>query len=434
MRAHIGLVVLLAGCHANAGHPSVDAAPAVAVAASASSSPQVDAGLPPRCSLVPGTPSVSFGEGAELGEAVAVPGGFVLGALRVRDGGRAASVLRVADGPPTSVDLGLVPRDAPAPQPIVRGTDVFALAYVSASGPHVKGAPRPPRALSVFHVGATAERVAQLPSETDASGAFDIIAATRVDGPVGALVAWDDEAGTPPHGVVRVAALSADLRTARSPETIPVASVTPAEVVDAGDPRLTARDGGYWLTYVARRPEHTPSALPLPAGEIETPSEEATFGWIEAVMLDDAGAPKGAAHRLTPGTGHVASYAAWSHDGVVEVVAKDEGFAALGGSLERITWRGEGEPEVHPLVKGGVEEELPPVIVPDTGASAWLSFLSVSGATELVPLAPTAATTPVATREPLLVGARILGVSKGRVALAAATGTRWSLEWSTCTR
>jgi hypothetical protein len=310
---------------------------------------------------------------------------------------------------------------------------------------------RTPRSLSVFHVGSAVERLTVLPSETDRSMAYDVVAAPAANAPVGAMIAWDDEVGTPPHGIVRLASLTPDLHAVRATSIVQVGPSAAAgkgadgkgpdgkaETIDAGDPRLVALDGGYWLTYIARRPENARSTLPLPAGEIETPSEEATHGWIEVVALDAEGTPKGPGRRLSAVTGHVASYAVWSHDAALEVIAMDDGEASLGGSLERIVWKGDGEPERHALVRAGVEEELPPIVVPDVGALAWLSFLDVNGDTELLPLAPLAPGTPAAparpTREPLLAGARILGAADpGRLVLAVATGAGWSRESATCT-
>jgi hypothetical protein len=434
---------LVAACHGN-----TDAAPPEVRdtrAPVASADLHVDAGTPPRCTAVASPPPIGFGQGAELGEAVALKDGFAIGTLRTESGKRTAAVVRLGSGPPVVTDLGVAPRDALAPQPIVRSDEVYAVAYVEAKPAHAGSAVSPRGAsLVVFHVGSSAERLAEVLADSDASAAYDVVAATAPGAPVGAVVAWDDSdgrsraSGNPKlasHPIVRVAALSPDLHAVRAVQVVHAAADAGTDGVDAGDPRVVSREGGYWLTYVAHRPERPSSHLPLPAGEIETPSEEATYGWVEAVMLDAEGALKGTPRRLTPLTGHVVSYAVWSHEATLEVVAKDEGPGVLGGSLSRVVWSGEGEPVSHMLVRAGVEEEFPPVIVPDTGATAWLSFLDVSGETELLPLGPSSAAKPQASgHEPLLTGARLLGASAGRVALAASAGAAWSLEWATCSR
>ena len=430
------LLSVLVACHGTSDASAPDALPAPVASAAADAA--LDAAPPPRCTLVPhGAPS-TFGAGDELGEAVALPDGFAIGLLAARDGGRGAAIIRLGAGSPVTTDLGLAPRDAPAPQPVIRAGELYAVAYSLTSPARVasRAVAHAPRALSVFHVGATAERLVAFPGETDPSAAYDVVAASAKDAPIGALIAWDDEVGTPARGIVRLASLAPDLHAVHAASIVQVAAPAHGETepVDAGDPRLVARDGGYWLTYVARRAENAKSPLPLPAGEIETPSEEATYGWIEAVALDAEGTAKGTPHRISASTGHVVSYAIWSHDAVLEVVAKDEAKIALGGSLERIVWKGDGEPERHALVHGGVEEELPPVVVPDVGGRAWLSFLDVKGDTELLPL-PALASSAAAvhpTQEPLLSGGRILSAASGRLALAIAQGPAWSLEAATC--
>jgi hypothetical protein len=439
---YAAVLVLVAACH---GNPDVTPSEAAQTAAPvASAEMHADAGTLPRCTVVPGPAPVPFGEGAELGEAVALKAGFAVGMLRTESGKRTAAVVRLGSAAPVVTDLGIAPRDALAPQPIVRGNEVYAVAYVETKAGHA-GSPVAPHGatLAVVHVGASAERLAELPAQSDASAAYDVVAATAADSPVGALVAWDESDGRSrasgflrftSHQIVRVAALSPDLRSVRGVQLVHAAPDAGSDAVDSGDPRVTLRDGGYWLTYIAHRPEHPQQHLPLPAGEIETPSEEATFGWVEALVLDADGSPKGAPRRLTPLTGHVVSYAAWSHDATLEVIAKDEGAGALGGSLARIVWRGEGEPTSHVLVHAGVEEELPPLIVPDVDGSAWLSFLDVTGDTELLPLGPPAAKPFLPTHEPLLAGARLLGAEGDRMVLAASAGAAWSLEWATCTR
>lgn len=404
-----------------------------------------DAGLAARCSLATnGAPGdVQFGDAAELGEAVPLVAGFAVGMLRAQDGGRVASVIRIGGAvvaPP--VDLGPSRGDAPPPQPLVRGGELYAVGYVgdAAVRSASAGGHRPGRALRVFHLGGAVELLASLAPESDASSAYDVIAATASGSPVGALVAWDDALAPAGGGAVQLATLSADLRAVRSVRAFGSAAEGAS---GAGDPRVVLRPSGYWLTWVSRRPERRAPPLPLPAGEIETPSEEAAFGWVEAVPLDAEGAPAGPARRLTSATGHVASYAVYSREGALVVVAEDDGPASSrgGGSLERVVWRGDGAPESTSLVHAGVEEETPPLIILAAGGDAWLSFLDLAGDTEIAPLPPAGASRPagpaprlLASREPLFSRARILGPLGDRLAFATADGPRWTLRWATCLR
>ena len=416
---------------------------AVAVADAAA-----DAGPAPHCTLIatgaparapaPAPESLDLGVGEELGGAIRTPKGFAVGMLRAVDGGRLASVARLGPSSVASLDLGVSFRDAPAPQPLVRGEDLFAVAYVKPGSPPGTAGTIDKigahRMLAVYRLGDTAERLLELPTETDSSFSYDAIAAMEAASPVGAVVAWDADAGTPPHALVQLATLAPDLRSVRGVRSVRRVGEG-ADAGDAGDPRLALRTGGYWLTWIARRPEHPLAALPLPAGEVETVSEEATYGWIEAVALDAQGAPSGEPRRLTSTTGHVGKYAVHSDQGALLVVAEDDGAAAgrAGGALEQVIWRGRPDEalDVVHLVRSGVEEDTPPSLVAGASGDLWLSYLHVSGETFLGAL-PQQRGLP--TPEPLLGHGRFLGELDGRLGLATVDGARWTLRWASCSR
>jgi hypothetical protein len=437
------IAVAGSSCREGGDHARPDAvAPRAVTASSPPPDAGTDAGPAPRCTPTTDVArDLSWGEAAELGEVVFGGDSFVFGAVRSGDAGRVASVLRVGEHGSVAVDLGPAPADAVAPQPVVRGDDVFAVTYLKRRAAPSSGPAR--RALSVQRVAAAAERILELPPEGDMSSAYDVVAAPS-GGAVGAVVAWDDDSGTPAHGVVQVAALNPDLRAVKALRVVRPSTEPGAEATDAGDPRLASRApaaSGYWLSFIARRPEHVVQALPLPAGEIETPSQEAMYGWVEAVALDAEGAPLGAPRRLTSSTGHVASYAVAAEGGALIVVAEDEGPSGHGGgSLDQVVLRGDATPELRHLVRSGVEEETPPSLVRGLSDDLWLTFLDVQGDTELMPaaLAPPATSPPTPTHEPLLQGGRLLGASDSRrMALAVAPvtpSTTWTLRWATCTR
>jgi hypothetical protein len=179
----------------------------------------------------------------------------------------------------------------------------------------------------------------------------------------------------------------------------------------------------------------------VPAGEVETPSEDATYGWVEAVALDVQGAAVGSPRRLTSATGHVGTYAITSRERELVVVAEDEGTTSGrgGGSLERIVWRGEGAPESSVIVQAGVEEETPPSIVSNGTGLSWLTFLDTHGDVELASLeghgsgaSSSAASRPVPTHEPLFEHGRLLVAKGDRVAFATTDSTGWSVRWAAC--
>ena len=445
MRRGAVVAALLVACHDRDATRSDTAATESASLPSSTPapSPPSDAAPPPRCQLVTkGVPAdLAFGTGAELGEAVPFAGGFAVGALRSADGGREASVLRVGGTtPPSQTDLGSSWGDAPPPQPFVHGEGLFVVAYVRTAGRRLPPSPageRSTRMLSVRRVGAS-EAPIELPPESDGSAGYDVAPGT---GSVGAVVVWDDlsRAGSaPPVSLIELATLSSDASALRGVRTL-LATSDDGVPTGASDPRVVARSNGYWLTWVARRPERPVAPLPLPAGEIETPSEDPTFGWVEAISLDADGAPVGVARPLTPKTGHVGNYSVALHDGALLVVAEDEGATVRrgGGSLEQVVWRGEGGPELAHLVRGGVEEGTPPRVLEGDQGQLRLSYVDVQGDGALLPLTfGASAVRPSSTVEPLLGRGRVLGATPGHAgawALAMQEANVWSLRWASCT-
>ena len=181
-----GMVMAASACHERAQSVATDATPGVVNQAPPATDAQRDAGRKSRCSLATDRAAINLqlGDGAVLGEAVPFAGGLAVGILRSHEGGRLASVVRLDANAAAPVDLGPSWGDAPPPQPVVRAGELYAVTYVRpdarpspsrATGTHPTG-----RALSVHHVGVTIERLVQLPSETDTSSAYDVIAATTL--------------------------------------------------------------------------------------------------------------------------------------------------------------------------------------------------------------------------------------------------------------
>ena len=433
-RACVSLSLLVSvSCHDVLGVRRSDAG-RDAPSAPALEDSRADAGPVSRCTFTTGGGAdARFGEGEELGEAVAFSGGFAFGALRGSDGGRTASVVGVATPGLTRTDLGASWGDAPPPQPVVRADALYAVAYVKRPRA-VTG-----RSLSLHRVGGT-ESPIDLPPESDVSAAYDVVAGHSAS-PVGALVVWDDVTGghaaTLPRGVVELAVISADMRAVRSVRAVAATLDDASLASDASDPRLAVRPGGYWLTWLARRPERLALPLARTAGEIETPSEEATYSWVEAVALDLDGAFVGTSKRLTVGTGHVGSYAIASHDDALVVIAEDDGAAAIrgGGSLEQVRWRGLGAPETAVVVRGGVDEDTAPAIV-SVADDLWLTFLDVRGEADVLPLSmgQGAASRAIPSVEPRIGGGRLLGGTTSRLGLATLDGAAWTLRWVACVR
>jgi hypothetical protein len=341
-------------------------------------------------------------ESVEVGDAVNVGEKIAVGLLRTVGGQRVGSVALVsADAKSVSVvDLGAPFGDADPPKPFVRGGELFAGFYSKAAVPaRTPGKVEATRTLAVLRIdvaSSKAERLGTVTQQDDESPAFDVAL-----GKSGGMVAWDEDAqerrpiGSPPrspeeaafHGVVKVMPLGADGKPTGT------ARVVSAETTDADTPRVVLRPGGFWLAWVARRPE--PRGAAGAEAKVEGPGARATYAWIEAMPLDGAGAPAGPVRRLTSPTGHVSVFDLAAHGSEVELFARDDDQAneGVGGKIVRITLRPDAVEPSQVVVTGGAGEGEPeplarPGTTPEgTGATPEvLAFLDLGEHLRIVPL------------------------------------------------
>jgi hypothetical protein len=423
--AVIGLSVLAAcrrSTDATPGGSGTDAAAAPANTSSAA--PTVAA---PRCQPVAGTGlAVHDPEDLELGDATAWPGGYAVGLVHRERAGRVAAVgltgtdlksLRV-------VDLGPTLGDAQPPCLAVRGAELLAAAYaVPAHGEA--------RELRVYDIGAAGEAKAlgAITEARDDSLAFDLAPG---------LLVWDEATtGSAAHGVIRAATVSADGHVG-SPR-----DVSPAES-DADTPRIVPTGTGYFILWVARRPE--PAAGPVDAAPLESIGDPRMYSWIEMIEVDAAGVPAGAARRLTPTSGHVSAYDVRplsAEPRSVLVVARDQGEAVdgSGGTLLRVRGRGDGIEPPLAFPTDGLGRGAP-TLVESEGADPWLVWVDAHEAMRLLPLdaagAPAGPPSPepaLEDRSPLL----SLGMSgklgsEARLLVAAPADPTAQLQVLACSR
>jgi hypothetical protein len=398
---------------------------------------------PPRCQLTADAPDVSssiLGESVEFGGAATTKGTALVGVIRTAGGRRVASIVRMGKAV-NVIDLGVAMGDEPAPVPIVRDDDSLAAAYAKRDGQDAGSRPAGgsrTRELSVFRLtGGAAEWLVSVPQQSDESPAFDV----AVEGPPPGrtqeeagggsprlLLAWDESAA-PPRGIVKVAALSSDLRAA---ETLTVAS---PDTSDADTPSLAPRPGGFWLVWIAHKPQPTPDAGTDAATvpELEGPGEARAFQWLELAALDRDGKTVGAIRRLTSATGHASAYTLAAHDTRLDVLARDDNEASdgAGGRLLRVTVEGEHVDGPVVLVPDGVGRGEPGWLAAADGA--FLSYVDMADHARLVPFTPSATVRGLSSVEPALEEARPL-VFTGAVLLAAAPADdRHLLRTLTCT-
>jgi hypothetical protein len=353
LRAEVAVLVFVAACRKT---PPVVADAGVVVTEDAG---MAEAGPPAsRCSVT-GTVTLGSGETEDLDieEGVFTSDAAWVALLRTTHGSRIASVVRLGakESAAHPVDLGAVAGDVSPPTLFVRGNDVLAASCVL------------PRA----DVGASARSegghwtVSRLSG--DAAAPLLVLAQTGKDvptlsacagpsgSPFGAALAWDEDragahapvtdGGELPRGAVRVAFLTPDLRAVARVDT-----VSP-ETSDAERPKVLAREGGFWVAWMARRLE----ASREPAPDLEAPGEEPAYRWVEVLALDAQGKPAGPVRRLTPALGHASGFEMVSAPASrldVYVALDDEREQGAGGSIVHAVVTAASPPRTVPLSEG----------------------------------------------------------------------------------
>jgi len=336
----------------------------------------------------------------EIGDALATPDGTAVGIVHRAAAGRVASVAMLATGASEVrlVDLGPTLGDAPPPRLAWRGKDVVAGAF---------GLSTDAREVVVHAVGASARLLFSVPEQRDDSLSFDLAYAGS-----GGLIVWDEAtAGRAPRGVIRAAAFAGDQRTD------PTRDVSPADS-DAEAPRVVPADGGFFVVWIARRPEPAASD----AAVVEVVGEPRAYAWLESVMVDAHGAATGPVRRLTPDTGHVSAYdvQALPEGGkpTLLVAARDDGESVdgSGGALLRVRVRDDGADPPLTFPSDGLGRGAPTFVDAPAGSGSpgpWLTWIGPKEQLRLLPLdasgaplAPPSAEEALDEARPLLLLAR----------------------------
>ena len=361
--------LVLSACCRRPPPPRVDPEPASSALAGTAGSAPPEPAEASRCVRPADDKVFTFGEsqgavddevlifGVEVGQAVATAEGFAVGALRPTSKGMAAVVLLLdaEAGHPSVVQMALALGDTPPPRVAARNDLVVAaLLEAGASGRHLR--------LGRLEKGAVAWGPT-FDQGRDESLAFDVaIGETR------AIAVWDDDETKPDRGVVRLSTF-----VAKSLSAPTVARTITLPQTDAESPRVVPRPGGFWLVYVARRPEKTDENA---REQAEAPEHR----WLEAIPLDENGAGQGLPRRLTPESGHVLTFSlAEGSDGTAVVVYRDDDLPSGGGGgvLARVLLRGDGASSAQVLADSDLGAGVPALL------PGWLAIADVSSATRL---------------------------------------------------
>jgi hypothetical protein len=327
-----------------------------------------------RCRATGGGAPVASPEELEVGDAVLFGDtGYAVGMIHRTAAGRMAAVALV-DKDVTSarvVDLGVTLGDASPPRLVRRGKELLVAGY-ALPNKHEKSDTRD-LALQVIGASGDAKPLASIAQQRDDSLAIELGAG---------LVAWDEETtGGTPRGVVRVAPLGVDhagqARDASSQDS------------DAEMPRVVADGTGYFVLWMARRPEPVGAVDASTTGAVEAIGEPRANSWLEMVIVDAAGAPTGPTRRLTSALGHVSAYdvQALSGEGrsTLLVVARDDGEAVdgSGGALLRVRVREDGADPALAFPGDGLGRGAPSFV---EGPTSWLAWIGPHEEMRLLPL------------------------------------------------
>lgn len=377
--------------------------------------PTVVAESLPRC-RVDGPRLLIPGEEVVSGDGVMAPDAIFVGVVR-RDGGRRlASVVRASLDLSSmkTIDLGASLGEDPPPSPRAHGGSVFVASYVRAKAGADAGSATGAmtRVLEVSRFeGEALVRQGAIVQQADESLAFDIGWTGPFDSAAaqGApLVAWDEDAPLltgqllADRGVVKVQLVNGPKARVASPDT-----------TDAEAPRLLPKKGGYWLAWLARKPEATEDAGAAPEG----PGERRSYRWVELVSLDAKGEPTSPVRRITPEKGRVASFdlvqavAEAGAEPRLVLLVQDEAAHSEGAGERVVRYVVDGQRiESGDLLDGGVGHALVDVLTSADGTHAprWLAFSDPQEHTHVVPLGPSVALGAGPTAEPALDGVRVV--------------------------
>jgi hypothetical protein len=374
--AALAALLAVAACRRTAARAEEAPVPEAGLAEAGLAETTVDAGAvrPPRCdrgATAVALPGADAGPGAlEVGDALAAFGGYAVALVHRGPAGAPVAAVVLVDPAstraPRVVDLGPTLGDAPPPRLALKDDVLLAAAY---EGPG-RGESRD---LSVHAVKSDGTATARwrLAQQRDDSLAYDLAAGR------GATLAVWDEASRAARGVIRAAVLAAGDAEGHPRDLSPPTS-------DAELPRVVATAAGFVAFWIARSAEGDARD---DAGANEVAGEARSFGWLEALALDEHGNPGGAARGLTPPQGHVSAYDVLALGGgaSVLVVARDDGEAVdgSGGALLRVRVFADHVEPALAFPTDGLGRGAPELV---DARPPWLAWVGPNERLRLVPL------------------------------------------------
>ena len=380
---------------------------------------------------------------ASLGRAIAAGDGFAVGALEEQEGGTIASLVTIdGTGHGATLRLGRSRGDLDPP-------------VVAASGDGFLVAALEPNAGGIsMRLGRVTGSKVEWGSEFDRGKGEALDVDLTADGDH-AVVVWDnlkDDAS-------RI--MMASFNPANPKATSTPRIVSP-ENTDAEAPRVVVRSGGFYLLYIARGSElgHADDDYPaeqlkvdakMAAGEPkkgsgdtkdaevdESRGERMFSSWIEAIPLDEGGAPAGAAMRLSKETARVTGYDVSNSKDGFNVVWRDEDAPSgtAGGAVQIVHVTASGPGKVETLTDEWSDEEPGGVHPVPAGVptlfDGWITVPEETGHAMLGRVDDDGHALEAISVEPSLGGADPVAARATRVLVAEPAGRAVRLELREC--
>ncbi|HTV21319.1 MAG TPA: hypothetical protein VMG12_21680 [Polyangiaceae bacterium] len=314
-------------------------------------------------------PDVELPFATEPGMALAFAGGFYATGQRHEARGAVALLGRVgADDAPTQlIELGHLRGDVLPPRLATDGTDLWvALQEATPQGREL----RVGRLVRADLNQAPVWRVGPEQSAAESNG-FDIAAQPGV-----ALLVYDDWSATGNHGRI----LAATVGTTGSDSARIEGRAVSLPGVDAEAPRVTARPGGFWLTWLV-------NGSGAGAGRVYDPGDEqneraaagSAYGarWLAIVALDMQGKPIGDSRRLTARQERVVGYdLTTGPTGAAWVVWRQDAPTpgASGGRIAVAEVPHDGNADIRTIRDEDVGAGEPTWLFAGNDAARWLTF------------------------------------------------------------
>jgi hypothetical protein len=359
----------------------------------------------------------------EVGRGTTWTGGFAVGALRNGDGGTVATVVTLGpegrDG--RSVKLARARGDVDPPVVAGFGDSIVAvMAEPNASGHVLKVAKVKDGAVTWGP---------ELSEGRDESSACDLAI-----GKDRAVLVWDDPAADGKRSNVVMSTFDPT-----SLGSVIAARPISSAKVDADAPRVVARPGGFWATWAAHAEEKPAQKGSNDHGakkhraeseddEIER-GEAIASSWLEAVPLDESGAPLGAPRAITPKNGHVLTYDLETRaDGALVIAWRDDDTpsGSSGGSVSTALVELGRVSEPHLAVDEGVGTGVADLL------RGWIAISSLSGPKRMAPLTQGGELAGPLVEEPVVGLGELVAVGPKAMLLATPRGKSMRLSLLHC--